>query len=404
MSWYLAVRCLAGAAEPAPERFTPDMERCRGNLRLMNEALAAYRLDHQGGFPPKLGDLLGKYLTDPARLKCSGAEGSGNSGVVDPTLIDPSANDGHSIGLNWEMSAANPEHWEGNSLGMSFSRFKLLQLHSLVGRFVPVVRCSNHGGGKRWLNLTANGMIYESGVYWEDNFLDILPRPRLAPELIRWGHLPMNQLIAPRPDGATAAMLDLRPWYNARFDDPWIEAYPGQELISFGLSLRDGLLASGRTLFEPAGVIQLNGMATESGYRYGFGHAAYPAMVANIQVSRAFAIMHVLGGVAFGSPDNSSVARFKFFREGSTSPLIWEWRYGVNVAELSFKPGEENDVTKSAVVAWRGDFEKSQVWNRQARLFHVQFVNPEPAAMIASLKFECGEANSGPFIAAITFE
>ena len=370
----------------------------------MGEALAAYRQNHQGFFPPELGDLIvEKMLSDPNSLKCPAAIAAGLGSVRNPNQVtDPGAADGKVFGYNYEISQKDTA-WEGAGYGFSLYRFKQLQMKSLVGQYMPVVRCSHHGPDRR-LNLAVDGSIYESGLYWESSFVDILPGSRLAPELVAMSHLPMAQLVRPRSNQATPAMLDLRPWYNARFEDPWVHSETGQELTSFTLDLTAGLFASQTIQFEPAGIVQLNGKVGGEGEFRGYNRLMYPTNVAAIRIGRTFKVMHVLGGVVHRSPANTIVARLQFVAEGIRPPRFWEWRYGTDVSQLSFGPSDRQNESELATVAWTGDFEKEREFGRRAQLFHLRFVNPEPDQVVTQINFGAGDGVSSPFIAAITLE
>jgi len=402
----LAACLVATAVSIAATDQAEDLcQRCRQNLKLIGDALAVYRQSHQGEFPRELGDLVAEsWLTDPNHLKCPATDVTGQSQVPPERFPVPGEGDGRVVGYNYELSRS-PTYWEGNSYEFSFYRFKQLQRNSLAGGNMPIVRCLHEVGEEsRWLNLAADGSVYESGLYWESEFVDILPGPRLAPELVKWGHLPMRQLVRPRPQGATAAMLDLRSYYNARFDDPWINADKGEELISFILDLREGLYRSDQTVFEPAGIIQLNGRIVTSGDSLGYERLMYPTHTPSIRLGRAFKLMHVLGGVLFESPADTVVARLRFFQEDRQPAALWEWRYGVDVNSLGYNRGDEDDLGENAHVAWVGQFERKQKSGSQARMFHLQFVHPHPDQPVSHFEFHAGDGVSSPFIAAITLE
>ncbi len=394
-SLFLAVTQIAGAED--------DLSECRQRLHIMGQAVAVYRHDHDGQFPKALGALFPRYLSNALVLKCPAALRSGESGPANPGLVSPSGNDGRVVGYNWEMSLDDPSLWAGQTIQMSFYEFKRLQLESLVGKNVPIIRCTHHGP-ERVLNLTSNGQIYESGDdYWECNFVDVISGSRLAPELVRMAHLPMSELVRPRPPNATDAMPDLRSHYNARFEDPWIHADMGEEWPDFAKALNDGLLTSRGINFDPAGMIQLNGMIV-SNERNGYTRLTYPTNVPPIEVKRAFRVMHVLGGVVFESPANSIVGRIEFYRGDGSRLATWEWKYGADVEEVIYRVTREQLPSEKLHVAWIGETGAGPSSGKRARLFHLHYVNPEPDTVVSEIRFLPGDTASSPFIAAITLQ
>lgn len=388
--------CAGAAAEDAKQE-------CRHKLQLLAEALGSYRQDHNGDFPVWLGDLYPRYVSIAELLQCPAALQDGVAGAANPNLIVPGEPDPMVVGYTWEMSQKDPPFWDRKSAGMSFAQFKELQGRSLVGKDVPVIRCSHHGEG-HVLNLRVDGTIYESGEYWECNFVDQLSGLRLAPLLVDRADRPMSALLRPRPAGATDVMLDLRPWCNARFEDPWVNGEPEKEQIQPDRELGGGVITSQGIAFDAAGIIQLNGKLDLRGEWHGFDRLVYPTAVKSITIKRAFRVMHVLGAVQFEDPPGTAVGTVEFHRTGS-SPEKWSWRYGVDVLNYRFVPGASEPRLESTVVAWTGGFVDPEVQQKQKpRLFHLRFVTEKPKVVVDHLDFLAGEGVSSPFIAAITFE
>ena len=379
-----------------------DLMRCRQQLRQIGDAVAAYRQDHKGEFPPALGKLFGSYLTDSSVLQCPAARKVGDVGPSNPNLLELSGNDGQVVGYTWEMSWEDPMLWEGK---IPFREFRKLQLQSPLGRHVPIVRCTHHPetGDNSVLNLTVDGRIYKSGEYWEANFVETLPGTRLTSELVHLAGIPMAQLVRPRPKIATDAMIDLRERYNARFEDPWVHSHRGEEWTSFLQVLRDGMLTSRGVLFEAAGIIQLNGKIVPDGHD-GYTRLMYPTNAAPIEVNRRCQVLHVLGGVVFTSEPGSVVARLELLGEGAHSLAIWEWKYGIDVARVNYLQGEKPPAGDGVRIAWSGELKHGSGEGRQIRLFHLRFVNSGPDVLVSQIRFSSGNAPSAPFITAITVE
>jgi len=390
---------LCGAATPEEATQT-----CRQQLRFLAEALGNYRQDHNGAFPIRLGDLSGDYVSEPTMLQCPEALEQGKAGTADEHFVDPSKRDGRVVGYTWERSPEDQEGWDRTRWGMSFAKFKDLQYQSLVGKYVPVIRCSHHGKG-HVLNLTVAGTIYESGEYWECCFVDQLSYVRSSPLLVAQADRPMSALVRPRPAWATEAMLDLRSWYNARFEDPWVNGEPEMERLRPDQELGSGVITNRGVAFDAAGIIQLNGKVGTNGTWDAYDRLAYPKAVRSININRAFRVMHVLGGVQFADPRGVGVATIQIYRTGSL-PETWSWRYGVDVLNYRFTPGQAEPRLESAAVAWTGEFAglEAQERREKPRLFHLRYVTANPDTVVDHLDFLAGEGVSSPFIVAITLE
>jgi hypothetical protein len=378
-------------------------EDCRRQLYLIAEAIASYRQDHGGSFPARLGELWPRYVSDARVFCCPAAMARGRGGPANPSLIVPGEPDGQVIGYTWELSLEDPNFWDRAGYDMTFARFKELQMRSLVGRFLPVVRCSHHGED-RFLNLTVDGTIYESGEYWECNFVDRLSGVRLAPQLVGWADRPMSELVRPRPADAVDSMLDLRPWYNARFEDPWVHCNVGEETLRPGSALEQGVITSLGIRFDAAGIIQLNGLIDRSGGEGGgFNRLVYPKAVNSIPVRRSFRVLHVLGAVLFEDAMGTPVGRIRLHRNGS-GVEEWVWRYGEDVLRYRFALGAAERALGTPVVAWTGEFAHPEGRGWRARLFHMRYETTDPGVPVDHLDFLAGDGVSSAFVAAISFE
>jgi hypothetical protein len=368
----------------------------------MAEALGNYRQDHKGALPDRLGNLFPEYVSDSTLLQCPAAFEHGTAGTANPIWIDPSEKEGIVVGYTWERSPDDPSYWDRTGWGMSFAQFRELQSRSLVSNYVPVIRCSHHGEN-RVLNLTLAGAIYESGEYWECNFVDVLSGIRLSPRLVALADKPMSALVRPRPSWATAAMLDLRPWYNARFADPWVNGELEMERLQPNRELDAGIVTNQGVTFDATGIIQLNGKLVPTDDPSGYDRLIYPTAVKSISVRKPFRIMHLLGAVQFQDPPGTTVAAIELHRAGSPVEK-WTWRYGVDVLNYRFNPEKPEPRLQSTVVAWTGAFADPRAQNQKPRLFHLRFVTAEPETPVDHLDFLAGEGVSSPFIVAITLE
>ncbi|MGI9240924.1 MAG: hypothetical protein ACR2RV_08985 [Verrucomicrobiales bacterium] len=388
-----------GASSPVHDHEAEDEEVCRRNLHRIGDAIQSYRIKSDGAFPDDLGHLLGEYLSDSDVFLCPVAKRVGEFGVKGENLRDPK---GESISsYTWELSPIT-EFPLDDGEKISSRDFKMLQMQTAVGAKVPILRCDRHPD--KWLNLTALGEVYESGQMWESMWVDRVALPYLIPAAVNQSTRPLSERLRPRPPSATARMLDLRPWCNARLEDPWIGWRDGEELTEFVEGLEgDGLFLHDGVSFDPAGLIQLGGTPSEK--HHDVPH--YPTSVPPVTIGQKFSQMHLLCGLAFASPEGSVVAKLHLHHravDGRTPAVTTiPWRYGIDVANLGFPMDGDPELSSSASsVAWTGFCELSRRFDLKARIFHLVVENPLPEIEVESFDFEGGLEQSAPFILAVT--
>ena len=184
---YVAVAgavCAAGlfaiasfAQQPAPPKAAPanpfsyqpsteksDADACCKNLEKISAAILAYRKDHKE-VPNWISDLVPKYLSEDA-LICpvtKKTERLSPFGALDPKLRCSYLYEFPPTPITDVVKEAFPgpqittRDWKRQQMG-------------IVGSEVPIVRCLMH---KPVLNLSFGGRIYESPMFWEQNFLDV---------------------------------------------------------------------------------------------------------------------------------------------------------------------------------------------------------------------------------------
>jgi hypothetical protein len=152
-----------------PFRYEPSAEKayaegCCKNLEKISAAILAYRKDHKE-VPNWISDLVPKYLSEES-LICpvtKKTERLSPFGALDPKLrcsylyeFPPTP-----ITEVVKEAFAGPQ--------MTTRDWKKQQM-GIVGSEVPIVRCLLHNPV---LNLSFGGRIYESPMFWENNFLDV---------------------------------------------------------------------------------------------------------------------------------------------------------------------------------------------------------------------------------------
>jgi len=158
---------VTGSAPQNVNEYKPSADKdesaaCKKNLARINDAIAAYRRDHQD-VPNWLSELVPKYVADTNLLICPVTARTGQKspyGVLDPGI--------HSSYLYEFTPTPIPEVVKGAWPGpkMTMREWKRQQM-KLVGAEVPLVRCLLHDPT---LNLSIGGKVYESPLFWELNF------------------------------------------------------------------------------------------------------------------------------------------------------------------------------------------------------------------------------------------
>ena len=163
----------ANANEYKPSDSKEDGEGCKKNLEKIAAAILAYRKDHQE-VPNWLSDLTPKYLPDPNVFICpvtKKTERLSAFGALDPKIRCSYLYEFPPTPITATIKKAFPgpmlttREWKKQQMG-------------LVGSEVPIVRCLLH---KPVLNLSFGGKIYESPLFWENNFLDVAKMKDFAP-------------------------------------------------------------------------------------------------------------------------------------------------------------------------------------------------------------------------------
>jgi len=150
-----------------------DCELCKKNLAKIGEAILAYRKEHKD-IPNWLSDLVPKYLPDAAVFICpvtTKTDRLSPFGVLDPKIRCSYL---YAFALT-PIPEVIKQAFPGRM--MSMREWKRQQM-GIVGSEVPIVRCLLH---KPVLNLSFGGKIYESPLFWEENFLDVVKMEDFSP-------------------------------------------------------------------------------------------------------------------------------------------------------------------------------------------------------------------------------
>jgi len=388
---------LSPPSNGAPEAESPNVA-CRRNLSLLWEALQHYRANH-GSYPHKLSDLLGSHLSHSSVFACPTTRESGD-GSLGTDLLDPSNYDPIVRGYGWEFSPdttigdGGAKEYLGQEGNLTMLQFKELQEKTPIGNHIPLIRCRHH---EKCLNLSVSGKIYESGRYWESNFVKDFPATYTTALNVLLDHRPLKDRFPKRPPNISPELLNFRPWANAMFTDPWNSNHIDDRLTDFPDACTDNIFVHKGIHFDVGAMLQLHNHETEPWF---------PSSITGVNVTRKFRNAHILGAVYFGHTDSSRVAKITFHRHYKNFPLdTMEWIYGKNVLSHRYKSTdtpEDGPITSS--VAWEGASKLGKKNGEHARIFHMTWENPHPEIPVETLDFEATHEDSMPFILAITLE
>jgi len=156
-----------------PSNDVHDCELCKKNLEKIGAAIVAYRKDHKD-LPNWLSDLVPQYLSDASVLICPVTRKTGRLspfGALDPKLR---------CSYLYEFAPTPMTDIVKNAFSgpRTTNRDWKRQQMGIVGSEVPIVRCLLHDPV---LNLSFGGRIYESGLFWEQRFLDVAKMEDFSP-------------------------------------------------------------------------------------------------------------------------------------------------------------------------------------------------------------------------------
>lgn len=277
---------------------TLDKNECIRNLRLIHDAIQAYKSDHHD-LPEWLSDLSPQYIADPAILNCPEARRRGVTSIATTgrkQLRDPKTSyfyEFNNVVLDRTSQNTNPQARITNR------QWKEAQM-KVVGAAVPIVRCL--GAHDRSLNLSFGGEIYESPFDWELNFTNrvshekLMDIPEAPPALFSTTH------VSPRPSAAGPYQIDLSSYYNASLTKPWIRGESEKSLATLPL----GVQKFRGITFDVRGLIQLSSRTLQA------AAPEFPVAVTNIIIGRPCRRVHLLVGCTQPATDGTEVANVTF--------------------------------------------------------------------------------------------
>jgi hypothetical protein len=203
--------------------------------------------------------------------------------------------------------------------------------------------------------------------------------------------------VPARDPKADARLVDLTGKYNALLTEQW---HPDAQGIPAGAnhlgSLPRGIQKLGGIDFDVRGVIQLTGTQAE------VAGAAFPEAQTGIRLGRKCKRLHFLQAAGWQAEDGKVIGKYVLHYAGGETASL-NIVYGADTLDW-WKSAAEAKPPQSAAVAWAGSSPATEAVGASLRLFKRTYDNPKPDLTIETLDFVSTQAESAPFLVALTVE
>jgi hypothetical protein len=276
---------------------------------------------------------------------------------------------------------------------------------SPFGERTPCLRLKREND--RWLNISHSGAIFESGLYWEREFVDRLPLPYANPKLLKLNHRSMPERAAIRSSECSSDQVDLAPYCNAIPTDPWFDGpnpdnpinLKAQDSIDgFPIWARKGVQEHQGLKFDVRAALQIEGQLSQENLGPRSYHC-HPNAIKDIPLGANARRFHFLAGTIGIAQKNDVVGIVKLnFGEGK--PVELQLQYGDQLAAAQDDSFQSQRLFPVASLSG----EKLKPSDVRYSLHYFHFENPRPGDKILSFDFISGMKPSHPYIVAITLE
>lgn len=190
---------------------------------------------------------------------------------------------------------------------------------------------------------------------------------------------------------ASPTMVDLTPFYTNTLDSE-IHHKPGNDLsaVPHGVSEFAGVT------FDVGGLIQLAGSISKEKTTLDF-----PPAVMGIPILATGATVHFLQCSSWHDEVGTTVGEYWLhYADGevATIPIV----YGRHVLDWWFMEGDA--LPTDVEVAWIGDNDRTRGLGHSLQLYTYTWPNPRPDVEITEMDFVSANAESAPFLMAVTVE
>ncbi len=270
-----------------------------------------------------------------------------------------------------------------------------LKRSSPMGDRTPCLRVEMLNG--RWLNVANTGWIYESGLYWESEFVELLPCHMMDPAALRLDARPIPARLPARSPKCGPDQIDLAPYCNAAPTEPWFFGPIGEKkppqlaiLAAKGVTMREGILYDVHAAIQVEGALaERKAGVSEDGKRY---IHSFPWEINNISVRRPARHLHLLAGCVDKAPPQATTAWLRLhFDKGEFRdvPLV----YGRDISAAA-------DPTPAPERIYPEPGQAPDLYS----LHHVRLDNPLPDETIDHIDFRSSRSPSHPYILSLTLE
>lgn len=283
-----------------------------------------------------------------------------------------------------------------------------LKRKSPLGDRTPWLRINLKDGSDQWINVGCDGSVYRSFIYWESEFVDLIPLTFAISGWLKRDLRSIPERLGPRSASLTQQQLDLGRHATAVPVQAWFtriqwelpgrpKLYPqGDYIGALSAITSNGVFTVSNRLFDVRALIQLDGATGPSNYWY----RGFPTATSNITVSASASKLHVLAGVYQKSAPMTRVATVSLnYADGTRSEF--PIRYGVEVADYYDQPTSGSALVFPQTPPKPLDHPPNVA---SPAVSYFVLPNPQPAKPIQSLRLISAEAISHPYLLAITLE
>jgi len=419
---------LALSQIPAFAELDPACRACDRELRKTLEAIQAWRRLHNGAYPEYIADLklAGMLPADggicPEVLREHGGASATQVGIIRSAadFADPPGIYQYEMSAKVDKYAIEKPYLPANALPYTSQDIKSALLSRPFFEQVPILRCLSHrdaapkqftGPGDAYRNLTVEGKVYWSKLYWEQLWLDDVPY--CARESMVWFGLKGPPFYADRAP-TLACALDLRKWSCAFGDHAWWWTLPmfdvgtnrqfAAHLRPFFQENHGRVLRLDETDWWLNGLVQLQGRTMRKGENIynAPGMEAFAWKKNGAVVGRKFGRAAWLQGTVWtATPGDTTGWLVWHYAGGDTErvPII----YGRNTARFWIYNRNIQARRESVEPVWRFHESKADVYqDRWLRIYEQDWNNPRPEAMVESLDFVSNpDCRAAPFLIAV---
>jgi hypothetical protein len=269
----------------------------------------------------------------------------------------------------------------------------------------PCLRLELENG--RWLNISYSGAVFESGKYWEVEFVDRLPLPYARPKLLERDARSMPERAAMRSSECGTNQVNLAPYCNAIPTDPWFEGPNPDDPINpkaqdsldgFPIWARKGVQEHQGLKFDVRAALQIEGQLSQENLGPLSTHS-YPNAIKGISIGAKARSLHLLAGTIGIVEKNDVVGIIQLkFADGGVVEL--PLRYGEHLSDA-----KDDSIQSERLFPIRSlSGEKLTPSDVRYSLHYFQLENPRPGETIVSFNFISGMKPSHPYILGMTLE